>query len=797
MWRKIKEILCKHTVAHKDESATKTTMPSTITGSVIDLKPSPLTSTSTRRTETLYHHQQHQHRPYRKATNRSTLNKTDEHCRSLFNLFPTSIRSRQQTSKNRGIDASTTTNTTQASPSIDLCGTDYDSGYMSQSVLNRTSSYASCYSAVAITTPVSSMVRYGSIESLLHGHSKSNPAQLRVLIRKNFEPFAQAHIAVTKGMIVTALFARGPWLYIRIESNGQTGYIPRIICSLYKHRSTNYHVSISSTDSSSIKDDELDLTTISPNHQEKYFIRPYQQRKQRSQPKEQINRHLSQSSAMINDQATYVENAKKTFLRMNADERERRNTCTLPPPPPLPSPLSTTMHSSKDRRLTLNTTNWPINSKKSELVGIHQINDAPTNTTMTTATTTTTTTIPIRDTDSSSTQDSGYSESASYFLVQQTTPDNDQQPSMNLAPSPQYAVVRRSSLLKVPDPINTQHHSLRRQPVSSIKGSTRSHPHRHTLLNGISMTDMITNDINKRHSFGTFYTNFPDPYEPMISTTTTPTQRPIEFALIRNVRREQDDLYQRVKPSIHNLPKSHRQIPASIFLHHHRQHNHHHQQQQQQFGSSHSAFRPVQPSTKSKRASSEGHSPSNDEQRILSLSLSSSSSSIASSTSSSVSNKKNTQLNKHRRLSCDLPLPKLSKGHTNSLTRSVCDSIATKKLNAYSRTMSDILCDQFSEINLDAIEKDSLQQLPTTNKSNQDRYETFTILKDYRSSRASFSVKRGDRVHVIKQAGRACFLVRKQANGQVGFLPKALMIPTTKTRVDTFLEMHGYQETVI
>ena len=303
---------------------------------------------------------------------------------------------------------------------------------MSQSVLNRTSSYVSCYSAVAPTTPVSSMIRYGSIENLLHGHSKSNPAQIRVLVRKNFEPFAQAHIAVTKGMIVTALFARGPWLYIRMESNGQTGYIPRIICSLYKHRVVNYdknhyhqphHLSISSTDSSSNKDDELDLTTISHDHQEKYFIRPYQQRKQRQQPKEQINRHLSHSSAMINEQTTYAENAKKTLLRKNTDERERRNTCTLPPPlPPPPPPLSSTsMHSAKDRRLTLTTVNWPVTMKKSDLVGIHQMNDISTTKTMTNNVS-----IPIRDTDSSSTQDSGYSESTSYFLVQQTTPDSDQ-----------------------------------------------------------------------------------------------------------------------------------------------------------------------------------------------------------------------------------------------------------------------------------------------------------------------------------------------------------------------------------
>jgi hypothetical protein len=70
---------------------------------------------------------------------------------------------------------------------------------MSQSILNRTSSYASCYSAVATTMPIPSLIRHGSIESLLHGHSKSNPANIRVIVRKNFEPFAQAHIAVTKG----------------------------------------------------------------------------------------------------------------------------------------------------------------------------------------------------------------------------------------------------------------------------------------------------------------------------------------------------------------------------------------------------------------------------------------------------------------------------------------------------------------------------------------------------------------------------------------------------------------------
>ncbi|CAF0932417.1 unnamed protein product [Adineta steineri] len=76
---------------------------------------------------------------------------------------------------------------------------------------------------------------------------------------------------------------------------------------------------------------------------------------------------------------------------------------------------------------------------------------------------------------------------------------------------------------------------------------------------------------------------------------------------------------------------------------------------------------------------------------------------------------------------------------------------------------------------------------------------TNDVLKtlDYRSSRASFSVKRGDYVYILKQVGRACYLVRKQTNGQIGFIPKALIAPTTSTQVDTFLKMHEYRETII
>jgi len=248
-----------------------------------------------------------------------------------------------------------------------------------------------------------------------------------------------------------------------------------------------------------------------------------------------------------------------------------------------------------------------------------------------------------------------------------------------------------------------------------------------------------------------------------------------EFALIRNVRRDksQIQIQQKIKPSINNLPKSHIQIPASIFLNHHRQ--------KQQFGSSHSAFRPVQPTIKHKRASSEGHSPS-------------SSPSLSSSSNSSLNFE--SHLSKRRRLSCDLSISILSKLNSNSLTRSVCDQSSPKKLNHFSRTMSDILCDQFSEINLDAIEKDSLIQYQPK-KIHYSQNCLFTIIKDYRSSRASFSVKRGDCVYVLKQVGRACYLVRKHNNGQIGFLPKALLVPATSTRIDTFLETHGYRETII
>lgn len=72
-----------------------------MTTSVIDLRSLPMMPTQ--RTE-----MSNQHQSYRKLGTQ-TLNKTDEHCRSLFNLLPTSLRPRHhchhETSTKKSIDA--------------------------------------------------------------------------------------------------------------------------------------------------------------------------------------------------------------------------------------------------------------------------------------------------------------------------------------------------------------------------------------------------------------------------------------------------------------------------------------------------------------------------------------------------------------------------------------------------------------------------------------------------------------------------------------------------------------------
>ena len=163
------------------------------------------------------------------------------------------------------------------------------------------------------------------------------------------------------GTIATALFSRGPWLYVRIDSNGRTGYIPRIICSLYQHSSERNK----SADCSS-PPPQLTLTKMPLKH-ERYSLQA---------SKQPIHRYLSHSSAIIND----------FKQRIPTHAFDRRDTYTLPRQP-----------RQKERRLTLNS----IHSHGNEY-------------------------LPTRDTDSSSTQDSGYSDSTPFFLVQQITPENEQ-----------------------------------------------------------------------------------------------------------------------------------------------------------------------------------------------------------------------------------------------------------------------------------------------------------------------------------------------------------------------------------
>ena len=69
-----------------------------MTASVIDLRPSlPI---SLARTEML-HHQAY----YKLDGGRNTLNKTNEHCRSLFNLLPASLRPRRTFNEKNDVDA--------------------------------------------------------------------------------------------------------------------------------------------------------------------------------------------------------------------------------------------------------------------------------------------------------------------------------------------------------------------------------------------------------------------------------------------------------------------------------------------------------------------------------------------------------------------------------------------------------------------------------------------------------------------------------------------------------------------
>jgi hypothetical protein len=156
-------------------------------------------------------------------------------------------------------------------------------------------------------------------------------------------------------------------------------------CSLNQQQMKTNHLSISSIDSSFAKDEELDLTKI-PLRNQSYSMYP---------SKQPINRYLSHSSAIINE-------PKQRIPQILFDERDRRNTYTLPRPPRI-----------KERRLTSNSINYSLSPSRQETINRNNESNPQ---------------IPTRDTDSSSTQDSGYSESTSFFLVQQVTPDHESVP---------------------------------------------------------------------------------------------------------------------------------------------------------------------------------------------------------------------------------------------------------------------------------------------------------------------------------------------------------------------------------
>ena len=213
---------------------------------------------------------------------------------------------------------------------------------------------------------------------------------------------------------MTALFSRGPWLYIRSDSNGKTGYIPRIICSVSHHRLLRtthhhqhyqHHVSLSSTDSTSLKDEELDLTKLSlkTGHFHRHASKP------------PINRYLSHSSAIISDTHHRLPDPPNgRLVQLAFDERERRNTYTLPRPP------RSSLTAGKDRRLTVSSLQCSTSGSQQDSLDTHPLSGIAANA------------LPARDTDSSSTQDSGYSESTPYVLVQQLTPDTERSPSYSL-----------------------------------------------------------------------------------------------------------------------------------------------------------------------------------------------------------------------------------------------------------------------------------------------------------------------------------------------------------------------------
>lgn len=186
-----------------------------------------------------------------------------------------------------------------------------------------------------------------------------------------------------------------------------------------------------------------------------------------------------------------------------------------------------------------------------------------------------------------------------------------------------------------------------------------------------------------------------------------------DFSTIRSVR-------QIKRSALENLPKSDVQIPTSIILNHHRQK---------------SAFRPIQTRRKSPRASSEGHSSSS------SISLNSSD-------------------------------PRTSLKNRRSSFDEFHFAQSIKTIQRADRTISEILCDQFSELNVEEIEKDSLRQ--PTKLQIQEKQE---------------------KLRIFREIARNAFLIGKIDLSEMN--PSRSKKSSSSSTIDRFLETRGLRETII
>jgi hypothetical protein len=120
----------------------------------------------------------------------------------------------------------------------------------------------------------------------------------------------------------------------------------------------------------------------------------------------------------------------------------------------------------------------------------------------------------------------------------------------------------------------------------------------------------------------------------------------------------------------------------------------------------------------------------------------------------------------------------------------------------------------FGELNLAAIELDSLRTSLTSsslysssssssiNNEKYPRKQLFLVWHEYENSSLlsktngikTFSVKRGDQVHLLKRIGKSTLLVQKDDDGSIGFLPQTCL---AHHQINSFLSLKGLRETVL